>query len=146
LPFADESFDLVCSFKVLAHVPDIGRALSEIARVTRPGGQMVLEFYNPLSLRYLAKRIAGPQPISAGRDESDVYTRWDPPHVLQRILPPNVELEGLRGVRVFTPAAFVHRLPFVSRALRVAEQVALDSPLRYFGGFTVAILRRHQLG
>ena len=47
LPFADNSFDLVCSFKVLAHVPDIGRALAEIARVTRPGGQMVLEFYNP---------------------------------------------------------------------------------------------------
>jgi ubiquinone/menaquinone biosynthesis C-methylase UbiE len=146
LPFADESFDLVCSFKVLAHIPDIGKALAEIARVTRPGGQMVLEFYNPFSLRYLAKRIAGPQPISAGRDESDIYTRWDAPYVLPRILPPNVELEGLRGVRVFTPAAFVHRLPILSRALRVAEQVALDSPLRYFGGFTVALLRRHQLG
>ncbi|MET0384402.1 MAG: class I SAM-dependent methyltransferase [Polyangiales bacterium] len=146
LPFADESFDLVCSFKVLAHVPDIGRALREITRVTKPGGQMVLEFYNPLSLRYLAKRIAGPQPISEGRDESDVYTRWDAPHVLPRILPPNVELEGLRGVRVFTPAAFVHRLSFLSRALRVAEEVALDSPLRYFGGFVVAILRKQQLG
>jgi ubiquinone/menaquinone biosynthesis C-methylase UbiE len=146
LPFADETFDMVCSFKVLAHVPDIGRALSEIARVTRPGGQMVLEFYNPFSLRYLAKRIAGPQPISAGRDESDIYTRWDAPHVLPRMLPPNVELEGLRGVRVFTPAAFVHRLPFLSRALHVAEQLALDSPLRYFGGFMVAILRKQQLG
>lgn len=142
LPFADESFDLVCSFKVLAHVPDIGRALAEIARVTRPGGQMVLEFYNPWSLRYLAKRLAGPQPISEGRTEADVYTRWDAPHVLPRLLPPGVELEGLRGVRVFTPAAFVHKLPLVSRAISVAETFALDSPLRYFGGFVVAILRK----
>jgi ubiquinone/menaquinone biosynthesis C-methylase UbiE len=142
LPFADNSFDLVCSFKVLAHVPDIGRALSEIARVTRPGGQMVLEFYNPWSLRYVAKRLAGPQPISEGRTEADVYTRWDAPHVLSRLLPPGVELEGLRGVRVFTPAAFVHKVPLVSRAFAFAEELALDSPLRYFGGFLVAMLRK----
>ena len=36
LPYADESFDLVCSFKVLAHIEDIRGALSEMARVTRP--------------------------------------------------------------------------------------------------------------
>jgi ubiquinone/menaquinone biosynthesis C-methylase UbiE len=144
LPFADESFDLVCSFKVLAHVPNIGRAIAELARVTKPGGQMVLEFYNPWSLRYLAKRIAGPQPISDGRTEADVYTRWDAPHVLPRLLPPGVELEALRGVRVFTPGAFVHKVPLVSRAFSFAEQLALDSPLRYFGGFLVAILRKQR--
>lgn len=142
IPFADDSFDLVCSFKVLAHVPDIGRALSEIARVTKPGGQMLLEFYNPWSLRYLAKRIAGPQPISAGRTEADVYTRWDSPSQIPKLLPPGVKLEGLRGVRVLTPAAFVHKLPFVRQALPVVETMALDSPLRYFGGFMVAILRK----
>src|SRR5262245_50803943 len=38
LPFEDASFDVTCSFKVLAHVPDIGKALAEMARVTRPGG------------------------------------------------------------------------------------------------------------
>ena len=146
LPFADASFDLVCSFKVLAHVPNIGRALSEIARVTKPGGQMVLEFYNPLSLRYLVKRLAGPRPISEGRTEADVYTRWDAPHVLPRLLPPGVELEGLRGVRVFTPAAFVHKFPWVARTLGLAEQLALDSPLRYFGGFLIAILRKRNAG
>ena len=37
IPFADASFDVTCSFKVLAHVPEIGRALAEMARVTRPG-------------------------------------------------------------------------------------------------------------
>ena len=36
LPFADQSFDVVYSFKVLAHIEAIGRALSEVARVLRP--------------------------------------------------------------------------------------------------------------
>jgi SAM-dependent methyltransferase len=142
IPFADDSFDFVCSFKVLAHVPQIGRALSELARVTAPGGQLALEFYNPWSLRYLAKRIAGPQPISATRTEADVYTRWDTPSTIERLLPPGIELEDLRGVRVLTPAAFVHRVPLLSHGLRFAERAAVDSPLRYFGGFLVALLRK----
>jgi len=142
IPFADESFDFVCSFKVLAHVPQIGRALSELARVTAPGGQLALEFYNPWSLRYLAKRVAGPQPISATRTEADVYTRWDAPTTIQRLLPPGVELEDIRGVRVLTPAAFVHRVPLLSHGLRIAERAAVNSPLKYFGGFVVALLRK----
>jgi ubiquinone/menaquinone biosynthesis C-methylase UbiE len=142
LPFEDASFDLVCSFKVLAHVPDIAQALQEIARVTRPAGYMVLEFYNPWSLRYLAKRIAGPQPISEGRTEADVFTRWDSPRAIRNLLPANVELTAFRGVRVVTPAAFVHKLPLLGRAFSIAEQRALASPLRYFGGFLIAIARK----
>jgi ubiquinone/menaquinone biosynthesis C-methylase UbiE len=142
IPFRDDAFDLVCCFKVLAHVPDIDAALRELARVTRPGGVLALEFYNPLSLRYLAKRIAGPGDIGDNRTEADVFTRWDTPAAVRRLLPPDLELVGFRGVRVFTPAAFVHRLPVVSRALSALEHVAVNSPLRYFGGFLIALLRR----
>jgi ubiquinone/menaquinone biosynthesis C-methylase UbiE len=42
LPFADASFDLVSSFQVLEHVPDAVAYLREIARVTRPGGEVIL--------------------------------------------------------------------------------------------------------
>src|SRR5947208_394120 len=38
LPFADESFDLVFGHAVLHHIPDLGQAFSEFARVLRPGG------------------------------------------------------------------------------------------------------------
>jgi ubiquinone/menaquinone biosynthesis C-methylase UbiE len=144
LPYADASFDLVCSFKVLAHVPDIALALSEIARVTQPGGTMALEFYNPWSLRYVAKRLAGPQPISEGRTEADVFTRWDSPRAIRNLLPADVELMEFRGVRVLTPAAFVHKLPLVGRAFSIAEHRVIDSPLRYFGGFLIAIARKRE--
>jgi len=142
VPFSNASFDLVCSFKVLAHVPDIGRALSEAARVTRPGGHMVLEFYNPFSLRYLAKRLAGPGAISAERTEAEVYTRWDSPWTIHRILPPGVDLVDFRGVRIVTPAAVVHRVPGLSQLVRRAERACVTSPLRFLGGFLVAIIRR----
>lgn len=142
LPYADASFDCVYSFKVLAHVPDIGKAIAEAKRVTRPGGTMVLELYNPMSLRYLAKRIAGPQKISDGRTEADVYTRWDAPWVVERLLPAGVSLKAIRGVRVFTPAAFVHKLPVVAPLIARAESWAVDSPLRWFGGFMVVVLER----
>ena len=141
LPFEDDSFDVVCSFKVLAHIPDIKEAVREAARVTKPGGHMLLEFYNPWSLRYLAKRIAGPQPIGEGRTEADIFTRWDSPRSIPRLLPSGVELVDYRGVRVLTPFAAVHRVPGVGRALGRAEQLVSHSPLRYFGGFLIAVLR-----
>lgn len=40
LPFADNSFDLVCLFDALEHIPDDHRAMVEIVRVLRPGGRV----------------------------------------------------------------------------------------------------------
>jgi len=142
LPFAESSFDLVVSFKVLAHVPDIHRALAEMARVCRPGGRVLAELYNPLSLRFLAKRLGGPGKISDGRNEADVYTRWDAPTKLKSLLPPSLELSEVRGLRVLTPAAFVHRLPLLGSALARAERYVTRSPLRWFGGFLVLIAEK----
>ncbi len=142
LPFEDNQFDLTYSFKVLAHIPDIEGAVREAARVTRPGGHLLLEFYNPWSLRYLAKRLAGPQPIGDDRTEADIFTRWDSPRAIRKLLPPNVELVDYHGVRVLTPFAAVHRIPLVGSGLRRAEQLAGRSPLRYLGGFLIAALRK----
>ncbi|KPK66321.1 MAG: hypothetical protein AMS21_02610 [Gemmatimonas sp. SG8_38_2] len=142
LPFEDDEFDLTYSFKVLAHVPDIEAAIREAARVTRPGGHLLLEFYNPWSLRYLAKKVAGPQRIGDDRTEADIFTRWDSPLAVPKLLPPNVELVDYCGVRVLTPVAAVHRIPWVARRLSQAELLAARSPLRYFGGFLVAVLRK----
>lgn len=142
LPYPDGSFDVAVSFKVLAHVPDIERALSEMARVVRPGGHIIAELYNPWSVRYLAKRLAGPQPISDGRTEADVFTRWDSPTRAKALLPSTVEFVDFAGVRVFTPAAFVHKIPLVAGFFAQAERLATKSPLRRFGGFLIAIAKK----
>ena len=41
LPYDDNSFDLITCLDVLEHVPDDRRALSELRRVTEPGGWLV---------------------------------------------------------------------------------------------------------
>ena len=142
LPFDDASFDVTCSFKVLAHVPEIGRALAEMARVTRPGGVVLAEFYNPLSLRAVAKRLGGPGKISDSTRESAVYTRMDAPWVIPRLLPPATRIEAVRGVRIVTPAAFAMRVPGLRRVLWSVEHWLADSPAAVFGGFYVAVIRK----
>jgi SAM-dependent methyltransferase len=42
LPFASGSFDLLTSFEVLDEIPDDAPALSEMARVLRPGGRALI--------------------------------------------------------------------------------------------------------
>jgi SAM-dependent methyltransferase len=40
LPFADGSFDLVCMFDAIEHIPDDERVMREVARVLAPGGHV----------------------------------------------------------------------------------------------------------
>jgi SAM-dependent methyltransferase len=51
LPSADDTFDLVFAVCVLHHVPPAGRnaVVSELRRVTRPGGLVVVMEHNPLN-------------------------------------------------------------------------------------------------
>lgn len=142
LPFPDETFDVACSFKVLAHVPEIHRALDEMARVLRPGGHLLAEFYNPYSLRGIAKRMGPAGAISDTTDEGAVYTRFDAPSRIRDLAPRGTRLVASRGVRIVTPAAAVLRLPFVGRILRKSERLLCDSPFGYFGGFWIAALQK----
>jgi ubiquinone/menaquinone biosynthesis C-methylase UbiE len=142
LPFDDATFDVTCSFKVLAHVPDIGKALAEMARVTRPGGVILAEFYNPLSMRALAKRLGPAGKIGHETTESAVFTRFDAPWVLPRILPPGTRVETARGIRIVTPAAAAMKVPGLRGMLARAERLLCDTPAAYFGGFYVAVIRK----
>lgn len=143
LPFPDDCFDAVVSFKVLAHVPDIEDTLAELSRVTRPGGHLVLEFYNPHSLRALVKRLKRPSRIGARFSDEDVYTRFDSLARVRALTPPGLELVDLRGVRIFTPFAQLHDLPGVGWLLAGAERLGADLPLlRRIGGFLIVVLRK----
>lgn len=142
LPYRDAAFDVVCSFKVLAHVPDREAALRELTRVVRPGGTLLLEYYNRHSLRFLVKRLGPSLHIANGTTEADVYTRFDTLAELRAALPQNVRFVGVRGVRAVTPSARLIDLPVVGSMLRVVERRAFDSPLARVAGFLIVIAER----
>jgi SAM-dependent methyltransferase len=142
LPFEDASFDVVYAFKVLAHVPDVDRAIAEMTRVVRPGGHVLVEVYNRHSLRFVSRTIGGARRIGAAHDESDVPTRWESLQRARARLPKNLRVERIVGARVLTPAAPVHAIPILGALLRRAERAVSRGPLARFAGFAILVARR----
>jgi hypothetical protein len=117
--------------------------MTELARVVRPGGYILAEFYNRQSLRYLIKQFKPPSAISATRTDADVYTRYDDLASITSYLPSELRVVGIRGIRIATPTSYVHDIPGVGPMLRALESVLADTPgIRRLGGFLVIIARK----
>lgn len=142
LPFADASFDLAYSFKVLAHIPDWDACMREMVRVTRPGGLLLFDIYNRNSLRYLIKRLWGPRSTSTAFDEAAISTRFWTPDQATAHLPDGTRLRDRYGIRILTPHPIVCRLPLVGAMHNRLEWALMDSPLAALAGFYVLVLER----
>ena len=142
LPFRDEAFDMVYSFKVLAHVKDINKALGEMVRVTRREGYILPEFYNRSSLRFLVRLLKGARYISDSTTDRELFTRYDGWKKILSMVPPSCRLEGIIGVRVWTLFPFLLRIPLLNRFLLMVERGSSTSPLKRFAGFVILKLRR----
>jgi demethylmenaquinone methyltransferase/2-methoxy-6-polyprenyl-1,4-benzoquinol methylase len=81
LPFADATFDAVTISFALRNVTDTGAALRELARVTRPGGRLVVcEFSQPTNpvfrtayLSYLMRSLPAVARTVSSNPEAYVY-------------------------------------------------------------------------
>jgi len=138
LPFEDNTFDLVYSFKVLAHVPDIEKAIKEIVRVMKPQGRVVLEFYNPFSFKGLNDKLR-----TIVRRRRPVYIRHDSLRDVRRLLPKEFRIVSTRGIRIFAPFAGCYTIPIISSIFKFLDRHLCESPLRKFGGYFVVEIVRH---
>ncbi len=53
IPFPSGTFDVVYAFGVLHHIVDAGKAVAEIHRVLKPGGEFLTMLYNRASINYI---------------------------------------------------------------------------------------------
>jgi SAM-dependent methyltransferase len=93
LPFPDESFDALVSVHTIEHLPDLDGALTEMVRVIRPGGRLILIypaepimglwavptatilFGNPLKAREVHCQKVTPSRLRARTEELEVAHR-----------------------------------------------------------------------
>ena len=59
LPFPDESFDTIVARSLLHHLPDVDKGISEMARVLRPGGEVVTVDTNRSLVSTLPRKLFG---------------------------------------------------------------------------------------
>jgi ubiquinone/menaquinone biosynthesis C-methylase UbiE len=140
LPIKKDAFDVVYSFKVLPHVPRIEKAIEEMSKVVNKKGYLILEFYNPHSLRHLIKLLKRPSKVSEDTSDTEVFTRYDSYARIKKIIPGYLRIEAVRGIRIFTPVSHVYEVPVISNIFRFLERFFCDSPLKFFAGFLIVVL------
>jgi len=132
MPFKSDSFDVVCSFKVLAHIKNIEKSLNEAARVAKSNGFVVLEFYNSRSIKRLTNFFI----------RKKIFTRYDSLAAIKRMLPRQLSIEAVKGVRIAAPASFFFSLPVIGKITRAVERSLSKTPLTLFGSYFIVVCRK----
>jgi len=160
LPYASEAFDIVYSFGVLHHTPDMPAALSEIHRVLQPGGTLILAVYHRYSLviawkilvdgilrgelfksdwRTFMSRIEQRHDINPARPLVNLYSRSDLKRLLNRFSSVNYLIRH-------APSTIVRRtdnhLKAAAKRLLGRLQSCNELLSRWFGWYLIAVARK----
>jgi SAM-dependent methyltransferase len=124
LPFEDASFDAALAAWMLYHVPDVGRAIAELARVLRPGGRLVAVTNASTHLAELRQLVGAPPaawPFSAENGEEQLRRAFS-----------RVERRDAFGWITFPGRAEVEEYVEATRTLwpDAPPRYAVDGPLR----------------
>jgi SAM-dependent methyltransferase len=137
LPFPNDTFDHAISIGVLHHTPDCRRGFGEVARVTAPGGTIIIFLYNYWSIYNLIyhafKPIRGVIPLN--RIPTWTLGLLQPfvkSHLRQTLN--HVQLRNLLGDKLWTPQATFHSVSEV-RKWGTEEGLRLIATKKFFLGY-----------
>jgi ubiquinone/menaquinone biosynthesis C-methylase UbiE len=106
LPFESDSFDLGYSFGVLHHSPDTEKAIAELVRVVRPGGEIKIMLYNRHSVYVFSQWI------------KVALLRGKPWQSLKSILWNHIESIGTKGYTYKELSRMLSKLPLENISVR----------------------------
>jgi len=130
IPYKEKSFDFIFSYRVLPHVPNLKKALTEIKRVLREDGKAIIMFYNKNSV----KRIFLRQKM-----ENKVYTRFYGIKDIQKL---DSSASFLLGTKIFPYPKFIARSNLLNKAYFAIERIASKTFLGRIGGNILLEVRK----
>jgi SAM-dependent methyltransferase len=113
LPFADGSFDAAVAAWMLYHVPELDRGLSELARVLKPGGRLVVATNSAFHLEELRDLVgSGPSPSTFTRENGEALLQRHFASVRREDLDGHLEFETRADVEDYVNAS-ISMSPFI---------------------------------
>ena len=123
LPFFDTQFDAVVMIRVIHHLVDVPRALSQVHRVLAGDGRFILEYANKRNLKSIARYILGRQAWSPFERQPYEFVAlnfdFHPAWMRARLAAAGLQSEQERSLSHF-------RHPFFKRIFPPARLARLD--------------------
>ena len=132
LPFGDKVFDSTYCVAVLQHIRDMGRAVAEIARVTKPGGRVLVVEPDNAARYWFSSSESGMHAAELGRRffaSLAIFRNEMPAAAVGPLIPGIFEAHGIEpeSVRLF-PVSVAH-LGTPSPALWESRRAAVDDAI-----------------
>jgi SAM-dependent methyltransferase len=122
LAFADGEFDVAIAAWMLYHVPDLDRGISELARVLRPGGRLVVStnsLFHLLELRELVG--SGPSTLKFSREDGEEHLRRHFDRVSREDIDGQLEFADRSALEEYVRAS-ISMSPFVANLPAAVEE------------------------
>lgn len=126
IPFADGACDTVVMVRVLHHAADVPAVLSELRRILRPGGVLILEHANKRHLKALLRYVLrrGPNPFDPEPYEfARLCYDFHPAYIRRHLAEAGFAVESQRTVSIF-------REPHLKRLVRPSWLAGMDGLLQ----------------